>query len=256
MRRLGTAFSLAALAITAQADAATYNADPLTVSGRFEAPRAVDGPLKAGIRISNAKLGVPEAEILGATLERVQPALKGAMEASLRNFGYLAGPERAGGVDLDISLDPFEVTADAEGVFVVARYRIAARGDGAGCVPVVAEARYHALAQLQNTGKQRAAAWVAVIGLAAVGVNAGVFLSDQYATARGSDRAVNARRERSESEGVSPVVGQKGMTQFAAVSATQLAAADLIRQLGKGACPTQALPEISPDQTAPPSQAN
>jgi hypothetical protein len=233
---LGLGPALLALALAAPAGAAPYSPDPLTVSGRFEAPRAVEGPLKAGIRVNGATVGATEANLLGAAPDKVQPALKGAVEASLRNFGYLAAADGPGGVALDITLDPFEVTSDAEGVFVVARYRIAAKGEGAACVPTVAEARYHALAQMQHKGPQRAAAWVVVIGMAAVGVNAGQYLSDQYATARASDRAVNARRERSESEGVAPAPGEKVMTRYAAVNATQLAAADLIRQLGKGAC--------------------
>lgn len=233
--RVGAAAGAVVLAMAAQAAAAPYSPDPLTVSGRFEAPRAAE-PLKARIRVDTAALGAGEADLLGGSPEKVQPALRAAMEASLRNFGYLAGVDRADPIAIEIKLDPFEVTTDTEGVFVVARYRISTKGDAAACVPVAAEARYHALAQIRKVGNQRVAAWVAVIGLAAVGVDGSQFVTGQYNTARASDRAVNARRERSESEGVSPVVGDKGMTRYAAVNATQLAAADLIRQLGKGAC--------------------
>src|SRR5690242_18466858 len=95
-----------ALGVAAPALAAPYSPDPLTVSGRFEAPRAPDGPLKAGIRVGAATLGKAEADVLGAAPEKVEPALKAALEASLRNFGYLAPADRIGGVQIEAALDP------------------------------------------------------------------------------------------------------------------------------------------------------
>lgn len=243
-RRRTSAGLLLALVCSTPAAAAPYNADPLTVSGRFGAPRAAEGPLKAGMRVTDAALTEADAGLLGGKLDKVQPGLKAAVEASLRNFGYLAPAGGAGGVAVAVRLDPLEVAADDKGVSVVARLRLEPSGAEAGCVPRIAEARYRALPPMKAVGEQRVAAWVAVVGLAAVGINASQLAVGQLETAAASDRAVNALRERTESESVSPDGSQKGMTRHAAINATQLAAADLIRQLGKGACP--AAPTASP----------
>jgi hypothetical protein len=219
--------------------APAYNADPLTVSGRFAAPKAPDGPLKANVRVDAAAVAEPDAAMLGGKADRVQPAVKAALEASLRNFGYLAPPGGTAAVALSVTLDPLEVTTDDKGVAVVARLRVEPVGAEAACIPRLAEARYKALAPMKAVGEQRVAAWVAVVGLAAVGVNASQLAVGQLQTAQASDQSVNALRERTESESVSPDGSAKGLARHAAVNATQLAAADLIRQLGKGTCPAQ-----------------
>jgi hypothetical protein len=201
-----TASSAAALLVLATpATAGVINPDPLTVSG--------------------------------GTADKVRPAVKSALQASLRNFGYMASPDSGDGITVSVQVHPLEVAAAEDSVAVIARLELTAAGLDAACIPRFAEARYRALAPMKAFSQHRAAVWITVIGLAAVGVDASQAAAQQLLTTQASDAAVNARRERTEFESVSPDKSQKGMTRYAAVKATQLATADLIRQLGKGPCP-------------------
>jgi len=244
---------LLAAALTAgPAAAAPVSADLMTVSGRFEAPKAVEGPLKGRILVTAASLAPANADLLGDGAGKIEPSLKGAVEASLRNFGYLAAADHADPIRLTVQVDPYEVTPDPEGVFVVARLHLTATGGGADCVPTTAEARYHALAPMKALNKQKAAAWMQVIGLAAVGLMPMPGVFQEMGTASASDRAANDRRGRTESQSVSPDGSPKGILRYAAINATQIASADLIRQLGKGACPTRAqVADVTPPPAPP-----
>ena len=237
MRRSRALVALVAIAAAGPAGAGVYSPDPLTVSGRFEAPKAVDGPLKAQMQVTGIAAGEADALMLGAAPEKVQLALASALNASLRNFGY-ANSSGSGALKISARLLPFEVAAEENAVSVIARFAVEATGPGADCVPKTAEAKYRALAPMKAFGAHRTAVWITVIGLAAVGLDGSQMAAQQLATASASDAAVNGRRERTEFEGVAPQGGDKALTRYAAVNATQLANADLIRQLGKGACPT------------------
>jgi hypothetical protein len=174
-------------------------------------------------------------------------ALAAAMTGSLRNFGYLAGPEAADAISLQVRLDPLEVTPDKDGVTVVARLRVEAPGgDRGACVPTAAEAKYRAVAPVHGGDGQRALGIVALVAFAAIGYNAGQLVSEQFQIAKADQAAANARRERIEGESVSPQPGDKQMARYAAVNATQLAAADFIRQLGRASCAAAAPAPAAP----------
>jgi hypothetical protein len=222
------------------------NPDPFTVSGRFELAKAADGPLKAHVRVAQAAASVGDAKIFMVDAAAFDTALTAAMTGSLRNFGYLAGPEAADAVILQVRLDPLEVTPDKDGVTVVARFRVeTADGGLGGCVPKAAEAKYRALAPVHGGTGQRVLGIVALVAFAAIGYNASQLATEQFQIASADQAAANARRERIEGESVSPQAGDKQMARFAAVNATQLAAADFIRQLGRASC-AAAAPSATP----------
>jgi hypothetical protein len=219
------------------------NPDPFTVSGRFELAKAADGPLKGHVRVAQAVASAGDAKVFMADAAAFDTALTAAMTGSLRNFGFLAGPEAADVVSLQVRLDPLEVTPDKEGVTVVARFRVEAPEGGlGGCVPKAAEAKYRAVAPVHGGDRQRVLGFVALVGFAAIGYNAGQLVNEQFQIAKSDQAAANARRERIEGESVSPESGDRQMARFAAVNATQLAAADFIRQLGRASCSTAAAP--------------
>ncbi len=230
--------------------------DPFTVSGRFELAKAADGPLKGHLRIALAVASPEDAKILMANPAAFDTALTAATTASLRNFGYLAGPETADALSLQVRLDTLEVTPDKEGVTVVARFRVEAPdGTLGGCVPKTAEAKYRALAPVHGGDRQRALGIVALVAFAAIGYNASQLVTEQFQIAKADQAAANARRERIEGESVSPESGDKQMAHFAAVNATQLALADFVRQLGRSSCATAAsspeAPAVSPAAAKP-----
>jgi len=240
MRR-GLALILCAALATPAWSAPFINPDPFTVSGRFELAKAAEGPLKGHLRIAQAVASPEAAKVFMANPAAFDTALNAATTASLRNFGYLAGPDATEALNLQVRLDPLEVTPDKDGVTVVARFRIETPdGPGGGCVPKLAEAKYRALAPVHGGDRQRALAIVALVAFAAIGYNAGQLTSEQFQIARADQAAANARRERIEGESVSPESGDKQMAHFAAVNATQLALADFVRQLGRSSCATAA----------------
>jgi hypothetical protein len=235
-------------ATTAQAAPAPVNADLLTVSGRFEAPRAPEGPLKGRVKVAEATIAPGDGVILLADVKAFQVALRSALEASMRNFGYLAAPDQADTLTIEVRMDPLEMRPDADGISAVARLHVSAKGPGEGCVPTLAEAKYHALAPIRGGNGQRAVGIAGIVIFAMVGLDASQFATAQFQDAAKGELAMNAQRVRTESEGVSPQGGDKQVARYAAFEATQLAAADLIRQLGKGAC---AAPAPAPSTAAP-----
>ena len=228
------------------------NPDPFTVSGRFELAKAAEGPLKGRLRVAQAVASAGDAKVFMADPAAFDTALTAAMTGSLRNFGFLAAPETADAVGLQVRLDPLEVTPGKDGVTVVARFRVEAPHGGlGGCVPKAAEAKYRALAPVHGGDGQKALGIVALVAFAAIGYNAGQLVAEQFQIANADQAAANARRERIEGESVSPEPGDRQMARFAAVNATQLAAADFIRQLGKAACGVAAAPAPAPALAAP-----
>lgn len=237
------------MATTASA-ATPINVDLLTVSGRFEAPRAIDGPLKARIKVVQADLEPGDAAVFLVEPASLDLALKAGFEASLRNFGYLAAPDLTDTLSIQVHVDRLEMTPDKDGVTAVARLHVTSQGEGEACVPRIAEAKYHAYAPIKAGGGQRAVGIAAIVIFAAVGLDASQFAVSQFTDASAQDRAMNARRVRTESEGVSPQGGDKQMARYAAVNATQLAAADFVRQLGKGACAAPSAGPVPPPAPA------
>ena len=240
MRR-GLVLILCAAMATPAWSAQPVNPDPLTVSGRFELAKAADGPLKARLKVAQATATADDAKVFMADPAALDTALAAGMSASLRNFGYLAGPEAAGAVGLLVRLEPLELKPDKDGVTVVARLRVeASGGDPAGCIPQSAEAKYRALVPVHGGDGQKVLGFVALVAFAAVGVYVGSLTTEQFQIANADQAAANARRERIEGESVSPQPGDRQMARYAAVNATQLATADFIRQLGK-ACGVAAI---------------
>jgi hypothetical protein len=244
----------AAVAGPAWAAPPVFNPDPLTVSGRFELAKAAEGPLKGRLRLADAKATPDDAKVFMSKPEPFDAGLAAAMTASLRNFGYLAPPDAKDAIALDLQLDPLEITPDKDGVTVVARLRAAPSAGAAApaCLPRVAEAKYRALAPVHGGNGQKVFGVIALVAFAAVGWNAGELVRSEFADANANQAAANARRERIEGESVSPQPGDKPMALHAAVNATQLAAADFIRQLGK-ACgvPAAPAPPVTLPSTAP-----
>lgn len=249
MRRALGLLLCAALVTPAQSAPAVFNPDPLTVSGRFELAKAAEGPLRGQLKVAGAQARPEDAKVFMSDQAAFATGLAAAMTASLRNFGYLAPAEAPGATSLEVLLDPLEITPDKDGVTVVARLRVAATGDAAGCLPQMAEAKYRALAQVHGGNGQRALGIIAVVAFAAIGLNAGALGAAQFQDARTDQLAANARRERIEGESVSPLPGDKQMGRYAATIATQLAAADFVRQLGKAACGAAVAP--TPAATSP-----
>jgi hypothetical protein len=245
------------LALAAPAWSAPFvSPDPFTVSGRFELAKAAEGPLKSHLRIAQAAASPEDAKIFMVNPAAFDTALAAATTASLRNFGYLAGPEASEPLSLQVRLDPLEVTPDKDGVTVVARFRIETP-DGAlnACVPKAAEAKYRALAPVHGGDRQRALGIVALVAFAAIGYNASQLVTEQFQIAKADQAAANARRERIEGESVSPEAGDRQMAHFAAVNATQLALADFVRQLGRSSCATAASPTAAPAPAVSPAAA-
>jgi hypothetical protein len=231
----GLVAGAAALGATA---APRFDPDLMTVSGRFEVP-AAKGALTTALKVVDAQADPADAQALGVDPAALDSAFRSSIEASLRNFGYLATPETAKPVLLTFKMASPAITPDKDGVTAVVRIISSFSPDGdaaaSACVPPSAEATYHALTPIRTGAQQKTMGVLAVVALAAVGVNGGQLLSDQWATANADQAALNARRTHSETEGVANG-GGKDVTRFAVLKATQLAQVEFIRAMGRSPC--------------------
>jgi hypothetical protein len=230
---------VASAAALGAAAAVRFDPDLMTVSGRFEVP-AAKGALTTALKVVDAQADPAEAQALGVDAAALDSAFRSSIEASLRNFGYLATPDTARPVLLTFKMASPAITPDKDGVTAVVRITSSAAPDGdavaSACVPASVEASYHALTPLKAGGQQKAMGIVAVVALAAVGVNGANLLTGQWETATADQSALNSRRAHTESEGVANSGGERGVTRFAVLKASQLAQAEFIRALGKSRC--------------------
>lgn len=229
--------TLLCLGVAGQAAAAppALLKDQLTISGRFELPRATVAPLKSGLSVADVKVAPDWAEAFKGKPDTVSPIVRQSFEASLRNFGYLADGQAA---PVTLTIEPLQVTKEAAATTVVTRLTFAASGESeaARCLPASTQAKFKALAPLKSGDGQRAAGVLTMVAFAAVGVNAGQLMMSQFDAAKANNRALNARRVVAEGEGVSFSAKEADMLRFAASNATQLALADFIAQLGDSPC--------------------
>lgn len=236
MNRLLLAAALC-LGLAGPALAATpVQKDQLTVSGRFDLTKASAEPLKGGLSVGEVKVDSASISALKGKPDAVTAAVQQSFQASLRNFGYLAG--ETGAVPVSVTIQPLEVIKEKDSATAISRLAFKVTGDtpAARCVPATAEGRFKALKPESVGNSQRAAGILAVIAFAAVGYDAGQFMSGQFEAAKARDRAFNARRVVGQGEGVALSGKEADMLQFAAIHATQLAMADFIRQLGESPC--------------------
>jgi len=220
--------------------------DQLTVSGRFEVPKASGAPLKSGLTLTDVQVDPAVLAALGGKPALMKASVQHSMEASLRNFDYLG---EATATPVTVVVQPLDLTKDKDSTTAVVRIAFKAAGDtdAARCVPANAEASFKALRPVHTSAAngERAAGVIAMIAFAAVGYNAGQLMSGQFASATAQDRAFNATRVVGKGEGVALSGKDADILQFAVMHATQLAMADFIRQLGTSPC-AQPVPAPAP----------
>jgi hypothetical protein len=246
----GAALAVLALAILGAAPAwaakapAPIDADPMTVSGRFDLPKAGASPFAGRIRLGQVEVDrsfAAEARLDPAALDQ---AVREAAGRSLANFGWLAGEGVTDVVSVDLKVLPLAVERAEDGVRVTTRIDMAPRTAEA-CLAHPGEGRFKALAREHSGGGRRAFAIGASVALGLVTGGAGVntFMPAELATASAQNRALNAQRQVGAAEGVAPGFGDPVMTGFAAMAATKLALADYIAGLGSSpACAASPAP--------------
>jgi hypothetical protein len=233
MRRLVLAAVLCAAAAPAWAakPPPVIDPDPMTVSGRFELPKAA--PAEAG-RVKLGVVTLDEAFAANAKLDpaALRTALAAAAERSLRNFGY-AGSESDGGISLDLTLAAETQPVDG-GLRATAHLKASASDP---CFARTAEGVFKVLPRERSGAGKRVFAVAAsvAVGLAtgAGGVNS--FLPAELESASAENKARNAARAVGPAEGVAPAFGEASAVRFGEMSAIRLALADYIRQLGETA---------------------
>ena len=182
----------------------------------------------------------------------LQDALRLAIGKSLRNYDYQwreattpAASPGPGPISLDFQVMPLEVSPDARGTTVVARFKAVAHSDVSACFPYEAKGDFHVVAPLHSGSGQKAFAILVVVASAAAGVNAGMFAEDQFNSANAQQAALNSGRIVTKREGVAPQGDQEVATRYGAVNALQYAVADFISHLGEaGGCGQPATPTV------------
>lgn len=243
---------MAALPMTALADAPPINADLITVSGRHGLPRADGSPLAARLSVKEVTVGPSAATILTTDIGTVRWTLRQGVEKTLRNHGYLAATEPAAGAEpslaILVEMLDLDVQADAEGATAIVRLSVGAPADGPAiaCLPYAATGKFRALAPLKSGGGQRATG--IIFGVLA-GPAGGVFMANQLQNATANNVALNSRRTVAAGEGVSPQFGAAAVARHASINAIQMALVDLVKHLGETeGCKAPAKPSV----TAPP----
>lgn len=231
MSRLLLAAVLCAAAAPAWAAKAppTIDPDPMTVSGRFELPKAAAGApqLKLGA------VSVDEAVAARAKLDpaALRTALTQAAERSLRNFGY-AAPGSAGGAPVDLAFSA--ETQPVDGGLRATVHLTASAADP--CFGRIAIGVFKVLPRVRSGSGKRIFAVAASVALALATGPSGAgndFLPAEFETASAENRARNAGRALGPGEGVAPSFDEADALGFAEMSAVRLALADYIRQLGQ-----------------------
>lgn len=208
---------------------ARLDPDPLTVSGRFELPKAA-APYAGRVAIGRIEVNPALARQARLDEAALAAALGEAATRSLRNFGYLAEPAGADSLEVDLELLGLELQTGDEGAQALARLRIAAAD---ACLARTGEGRFQALARERSGAGRRVFAFGTslALGLAAGPGGPHTFMTDQFALASAENQLRNAGKPAA-GQGVAPRFGEAQALRFAATGAIQLALADYIRQLG------------------------
>ena len=232
MRRL----LLAAVLCTAAAPACAakapprIDADPMTVSGRFELPKAAEaGRLKLGAVSVDAAVAA-RAKLDPAAL---RTAVAEAAERSLRNFGY-AAPDAAGAAPVDLAFSAETQPVDG-GVRATVNLTASAADP---CLSRTALGVFKVLPRTRSGTGKRVFAVAASVALALAAGPSGAgndFLPAEFESASAENRTRNAGRPLAPDEGVAPGFDEAGAVAFGEMSAVRLALADYIRQLGEAA---------------------
>lgn len=232
MRTLALAAALATAAAPAWAGKPLPpSADPFTASGRFDLPRAADGPYAGRLLVGEVRLDPVLADRMNVDANLLTAAVRKAAERSLANFGYAAAPGAANPVVVTVHMQPFVAERREGGLDTVVRLTFKPETTDA-CLAATAEGRFRALDREKSGGGRRAFAVGATVALAFVLVNAGTFMASEFEQASAENGALNGQRNVAAGEGVSPDFKPAHQVRYAATSAIQLAFADYIRQLG------------------------
>lgn len=244
---------MAALAMTAMAEAPPINVDLITVSGRHGLPRGEGSPIAARLRVEAVTVDPSAATLFKTDLVTVSSSLRQGVEKSLRNHGYLASAEPAAGgepsLTIVVAMSELDIQADPQGATAVARVSVDARAGSPtiACLPYTATGKFRALTPQKSGGGQRA---TGIIFGALAGPVGGVFMANQLQNASANNVALNSRRTVAAGEGVSPQFGAPAVARHASINAVQMALVDLVKHLGETeGCKAPAKPLA----TAPPA---
>lgn len=216
----------AALAAVAGPASAGLGPDPMTVSGRFDLPRAA-GPGR--VALGKVELHPSVAEGAKAKPAAVEAAVRAAAERSLRNFGYLG--EASPDVTLDLEALPVVVQPLADGALVEVRLVFRSTAEPA-CYARTAAGRFKVLERRRSGDGRRVFAVGSAVAMAFVGVDMSTFMTAQLEGASAENQSLNNLRPGTEAEGVAEGFGDKAVVAHGVTQATRLALADYIRQLG------------------------
>ncbi|WP_417477810.1 hypothetical protein [Maricaulis sp.] len=231
MKRLALGLALAGVAACAATPSAPLNPDSFTVSGRYALPHANAAPFAGRMRVSDIELSHGLAAFDYEVIAFDQ-TISAAIGKSLENYGY-AGSEADEGVNLEVRLSEIEIHQSDEAItaHVSLGFRPIEADPALQCAAHTSNAQFHALTPVHSGGGQRAVGIIAGIGLAFVGVDASIFMVDQFVNASQNNAAINADLGLARGEGVAPH-GEQAAIRFASTYAIQLAIADYIAHLG------------------------
>lgn len=215
-------------------------ADALTVSGRHALPKAAASPWAGRVRVAQIVAAPAAARQLGLEPGAYEPFLRGALEKSLRNYGWLAPSGAADAPAITVELPALTAKADAKATAVSAVLKIepTQASAEADCLRREAPADFRALSPTRSGQGQRAFGMVAGVALAILGgpagaASAGSFMAGQWSDAGARNAALNARQGAAFGEGVAPTFDKAKELQFAASNAVQLATADYLAHIAK-----------------------
>ncbi len=221
--------------VTAATSRDAVETDMLTISGREAMKTASPGsPLAEKLVLADVIISDAAAATLNLEPAVLRSNLKQAFARSLTNHGYGArGDAVADAVPLIIEIANPVLTTDPEATTAVVDMIFRVPGDAAqaSCLSHASQTRFRAVERLKSGGGERATALAAVVLMAAVGVNGGVFMADQFRNADADNAALNARRTLAAGEGLTPIDYRS--SQYASVHAVRLGMAQYIRHLGE-----------------------
>ena len=213
-------------------------ADVLTVSGRHALPRADGSPLAGRLQVAQVTVDSGAAVQMKTETEAYRALVQGALEKSLRNYGYLAEAGTGEPIRLNVAVPALELKTEKEATGATARLRITPAASAPECLAREARADFRAFSPKKSGTGQRAFAVVAGLTLAILSGptgagHAGTFMGEQFLDASARNAAMNARRQDAYGEAVAPTFDKAMEARFAGSHAVQLAIADYIAHLGR-----------------------
>jgi len=222
----GLGVSLFALS-SAAADDVTELRDKLTVSGRYELPKAktsLNGKLsvqsKMDLKSDLVKLAAKSSKVNEKEFEE---ALNLAFEKSLKNYGYLnvAGETPTHTISYDLKSIEFEETED--GTVANVEMDISAPEE---CLTATPQSKYVAIKIKDKQGDRKAFAFLGAIAITALNPydagNAGLFLGEQLTEASRLNKVSTYGEDIGIGEGYPTKRSKKGMQRYAFQNATRL----------------------------------